>query len=568
MNLDIFKIEDKSGKLYKENFLQKNHIDEYNYIINWSFLNQLNDVPFKEKVYLAINSIKNIPICKNPNCNNRVKYKNSTLGYYDYCSNKCISSDPTVKKTKEEKSFLKYGTKAPAQSSSIKEKIINTNIEKYGFNSPIQNKQIKKKAANTLNNNWGVDNPAKSEYILEKRINSFKNNISQYKESFKKTSLEKYGVEHHWSNPDIHKKSIDFFYKSYKNRIVTKIQNSTNKDVIFIDFNKNDKTSLLFKCDKCSTEFEILTYQFYWRINNKRNICTKCYPISDNSSIAQKEIFNFIKENYIGDVIENDNKIINPYEVDIYLPQLKIGFEFNGLYWHSDKFKKSNYHFLKYKKSIENNIKLISIWEDDWTIKREICESIILNRIGNSNKIWARNTIIRMISYNDSKYFLDTCHLQGDCKSSIRIGLYYQDELVSLMTFSKLRISVGGKNKEGVWELTRFCNKLNTTVIGGASKLLKYFINMYNPIQIESYSDNMISNGDLYQKLGFNYSHTSNPSYWYVINNIRSHRFNWRKDKLIKLGYDKDKFEHEIMEENGYYRVWSSGNKKWIWNKN
>jgi hypothetical protein len=263
--------------------------------------------------------------------------------------------------------------------------------------------------------------------------------------------------------------------------------------------------------------------------------------------------------------------VIYPYEIDIYLPKLKIGFEFNGVWWHSNKFKNEKYHLEKIKHSENNNIKLYTIWEDDWNIKREICESFILNKLKKtSNKIYARKCKIKEISYNESKLFLDNNHLQGDCKSSIRLGLYYKNELVNIMTFSKLRLPLQkteeNRNKEKHYELTRYCNKINTNVIGGASKLLKYFINIYEPISIETYSDNLISDGNLYKKIGFKYSHTSKPGYWYLIDGIREHRFNWRKQKLIKLGYDKNKTEEEIMNELGFYRIYNAGNKKWILN--
>lgn len=84
-------------------------------------------------------------------------------------------------------------------------------------------------------------------------------------------------------------------------------------------------------------------------------------------------------------------------------------------------------------------------------------------------------------------------------------------------------------------------------------------------IQIETYSDNLISNGNLYKTLGFEYSHTSKPGYWYVVDGIREHRFNWRKQRLIKMGYDINKTEEEIMSEMGYYRIYNAGNKKWLY---
>jgi hypothetical protein len=458
----------------------------------------------------------------------------------------------------------KYGTKSPTQSMEIKNKIIKTNNEKYGGNSPMSSKKIQEKSKKTLLGNYGVDNPNKSEELIKKRIESFK--LSNYKETYKETSLLKYGTEHPWMNNDVHKKTIDFFYSSYRNRIESKIDINKFK---FIEFKKGITTNLLFNCTECDSNFDILPYQFYYRINNKVNICTNCFPISENASISQIELYNFITKNYNGKVILDCKNIINPYEIDIYIPELKLGFEFNGIWWHSDKFKNENYHLKKYESSIINDIQLVTIWEDDWVKNREICKSFILNKIGkSSNKIFARKCEIKEISYNDSRIFLDNNHLQGDCKSSIRIGLFYNSELVSLMTFSKLRLPLQrlekNRNKDKHYELTRFCNKINNNVVGGASKLLNYFNKKYLPIQVETYSDNLISNGKLYDKLGFTYSHTSKPGYWYVIDGIREHRFNWRKQKLIKLGYDVNKTEEEIMSELGYYRIYNAGNKKWI----
>ena len=565
MNLQIFKNPDPSGRMCKESFLLKNHMDEYQYVIDYCISNNILDISLKEKIYLCLNDMKSIPTCKNINCNNPVKFKNSTLGYYSYCSNRCVGSDPNVIKLKEQKSLEKFGTKTPAQSKEVKDKSMKTNQERYGHNSAMCLLETQEKSKKTLLKNYGVDNPSKSLPLIQRRVESFK--LSGYKESYRKTSTERYGVDHPWSNKDIHSKTIDFFYASYKSRIESKIDITKFR---FIGFQRGLSTSLMFNCIECNRQFDILTYQFYYRINSGVNICTNCFPISENASISQIEIYNFIKRNYNGDVILDCKNIINPYEIDIYLPDLKLGFEFNGVWWHSEKFKEENYHLKKYEMSNLNGVHLITIWEDDWVTNREICESFILNKLGKTkNRIYARNCEIKEINYNDSKNFLDSNHLQGDCKSSIRIGLFNNGELVSLMTFSKLRLPLQRKEKnrkkEGYYELTRFCNKINSNVIGGASKLMRYFTNKYLPIQIETYSDNLISNGGLYEVLGFEYSHTSKPGYWYVIDGIRSHRFNWRKQKLVKMGYDVNKREEEIMSELGYYRIYNAGNKKWIW---
>jgi hypothetical protein len=126
------------------------------------------------------------------------------------------------------------------------------------------------------------------------------------------------------------------------------------------------------------------------------------------------------------------------------------------------------------------------------------------------------------------------------------------------MTFGKGRNIMNGSNYE--WELLRFCNKINHTVIGGASKLFKHFINENNPNNIISYADIRWSEGSLYDILGFNYVKTSQPNYFYIINKKREHRYKFRKDILISEGFDSNKTEHEIMSERGYNRIYDCGN--------
>jgi hypothetical protein len=186
MNFEIFKSPDPSGRLSKESFISNNYPEEYSYIIDFCSKNDLNDLPFKEKVYLSVNKINRLPVCKNPNCSSLVSFRNSTLGYREYCSTKCLSSDPDIKKIKQQKSIQKYGTNTPAQSQVIKNKIIKTNLEKWGANSPMCDDGVRKKSKETLIKNWGVDNPSKSEELIEKRIESFK--LSDFKQNFKKTS--------------------------------------------------------------------------------------------------------------------------------------------------------------------------------------------------------------------------------------------------------------------------------------------------------------------------------------------------------------------------------------------
>ena len=134
------------------------------------------------------------------------------------------------------------------------------------------------------------------------------------------------------------------------------------------------------------------------------------------------------------------------------------------------------------------------------------------------------------------------------------------------MTFGEQRKSMGLKSKNNGYELLRFCNKLNTSVIGGADKLFKYFIKNYKPKEVISYADRSWSQGDLYKKLGFNFVRKTPPNYYYIIGNKKYYRFNFRKDKLIREGFDSLKSEHEIMLERKIYRIYDSGSLKMKYN--
>lgn len=290
--------------------------------------------------------------------------------------------------------------------------------------------------------------------------------------------------------------------------------------------------------------------------------CPKCIGII---SKPEKEITDFL--NIYTTTVNNSRKMLDGLEVDILIPENKLGIEYDGLYWHSNKFTESNSHINKTILARKKDIELIHIFDDDWRYKKDIVKSRLLNLIGKTHtKIYARNTIIKEVSSKECSKFLENNHLQGKIGAKVKLGLYYKDELISLMTFGGLRKNLGSTSKEGSYELLRFCNKLNTNVVGGASKLLKHFEKTYNPKQLISYADRNWSNGDLYEKLGFTFYHLSKPNYYYIVKNKRENRFKYRKDILVKEGFDKNKTEKEIMQERGYLRIYDCGSLKYIKN--
>ncbi len=130
------------------------------------------------------------------------------------------------------------------------------------------------------------------------------------------------------------------------------------------------------------------------------------------------------------------------------------------------------------------------------------------------------------------------------------------------MNFGNLRKNLGSSSNENEYELLRFCNKLNTTVIGSASKLFQHFIKNVKYSKIISYADIRWSKGKLYETLGFEYLRDSEVNYFYVIGQTRKNRFNFRKDILIsKYGCSPEDTEHNFCFNQGWYRIYDCGTK-------
>lgn len=279
-------------------------------------------------------------------------------------------------------------------------------------------------------------------------------------------------------------------------------------------------------------------------------------------SVQEQEVLDFISNNYKG-LIEKNVRLTTGVEFDIILPDLKLAIEYNGLYWHSDQHKDNKYHLNKTKIANSLGYTLIHIFENEWLLKQDIVKSRLLYKLGLiSNKIYARKCIIKDISSSDSEVFLNKNHIQGYATSSIRLGLEHNEELVAIMTFSKARFS-----NTAEWELVRYTNKLNTTVVGGASKLFAHFVKAYSPCSIISYADIRWNSGSLYSNLDFKWSHDSKPNYWYFKGKILESRIKYQKHKLqhILKTYDQTLTEYQNMCNNGYYRIFDCGNKVFLW---
>lgn len=284
-------------------------------------------------------------------------------------------------------------------------------------------------------------------------------------------------------------------------------------------------------------------------------------------SKSEKEVDNFLKSKNLK-TITSDKKLLKGLEVDIIIPELKVAIEYNGAYFHSEKFKDKKYHLKKTEELATQGYRLIHIWEPDWYKNKEIVKSM-LSHICNKteDKVNARDTILREISRVESVDFLEQNHLQGSAVGRVHLGLYYREELVQVMTFSKLRSITGREHKEGSFELLRSATKLNTLVRGGNSKLFKYFKENFNPKCILSFANRDWSNGNLYNKLDMQFTGYTPPGYFYVKSKIKYSRIQFQKHKLVKEGEDPSLTESEIMLNRGFMKVWDCGNYRYEWKK-
>ena len=589
MNIPDF--ETWSTKMQGETYLKK-HFPEFLQILNNLYPNIQT---IREKIYLYRNRLKEPGRCVV--CGNYTKYDGPSKGYRIYCSSKCCNNDNDKKNKTKFKMMEKYGVENPSQINEVKEKKKETCLKNYGVENPSQINEVKEKIKQTCLERYGVEYSLQSKEIqekikqtcLERYGEKYAIATKQTKEKIKQTFLENYGVEHPSQINKVKEKKKETCLKNYgvehpmlSKTIKDKAFNSYIKNYIkehedILSITKNDIGEKIYTClcddstcNLCEHRQYVISGSLYHSRNyQKITKCTIKNPIDEKTKDTSIELFvRNILDKYNVKYITN-KRIINNLELDIYIPSKNIGIECNGIYWHSDKVKSKDYHNNKYNYYKNNNIQLLSIWEDWIKMKPKIVESIICSKLGiYENKLFARKCEIRNVSYNECKDFLNKNHIQGNSNSSVRLGLYQNDVLKSVMCFSKKRRSmIGNKIKdESEWELTRFCTELNTIIIGGASKLLKYFIKQYNPASIISFASHDISNGSLYNKLGFVCTSEFNSSYWYIDEKtlIRYHRYVFRKSELIKMGYDKNLSEFDIMNNLQYYRIFDSGQSKYV----
>ena len=328
-----------------------------------------------------------------------------------------------------------------------------------------------------------------------------------------------------------------------------KVSNLVNNEYIFLDDYIDSYTPIRIRHNICNHIYKVSPNHFISKLTR----CPYCFRSASNQ---EKELFNFVCNLTDLRIIRNDRKVIYPYELDIYIPDKNLAIEFNGTLWHSLKYKDKNYHYNKSKLCEEKGIRLIHIWEYEWNDirQRPILENIIKNALGvNKNKIYARKCSIVIKQSSEMRDFFNSNNIQGFRPGKFAICLEYNNEIVMSYIFGHCFF---GKGKYEC-EVIRGATKLGYTVIGGASKIWKYFINNYNYSNCVYYVDYNYFNGNSLPYLGLEYI-TTQPSF----------KNYYLKEQVVR---NRDPLHHreiKALESNGLViPIYNSGTKVYLWNR-
>lgn len=409
--------------------------------------------------------------------------------------------------------------------------------------------EIIKKRSSTLKEKYGIN----SDEVLTSPFA-----IKSVQEKVKDTIKEKYGVD------NVFKLSKYRSNRTLWQKRSVEYQKTRGYDIEYIKNELNEYQILVHNGCKIHGDILVPLGVFNNRTkDNRKNdtiLCLDCNPFYSQTTTIENTIKCILDELNIA-YEQHDRTQINPFELDFYIPDFKIAIECNGFYWHAgeeNKYKHKN----KSKLCKDKGIRLLYFWEDTIRNKSEIIKNYLKSVFQLNEKIYARKCEIREVFSNEAKKFINANHLQGYVNSNIKLGLYYNNTLVEIMTFGKNRICTGIKPKENEYELYRFCSKGGLTVVGGAEKILKYFIQHYNPYKIITYSSNDISDGKIYEVLGFKFVKNTEVGYSYINRKTgeRKNRFSLRKDKIND---NSGRTADEILKEKGWLKCYNTGNKKY-----
>ncbi len=405
----------------------------------------------------------------------------------------------------------KYST----HPTAVQKRRSNTNIKKYGVSNPSIIPGSRQKAQETMLKKFGVRHACQNEDIKQKVIN---------------TTKHRYGVSNVMKSNDIQQKLEDSNLKKFG------VKNAMQSEIV----QEALKNSMMKKYG-VDNAFKSLEIQQKIKDNWKGG---------GYHSKPEQEIGEFIAS--LG--LEWKNGWINSTErrnLDIFIPSKNIAIEYNGLYWHSELNKPKHYHLEKTELAEKEGIRIIHIFEHEWNERKNQVKSYLQSALGvNKNIVYARKTEIRHVDKKEAAEFLNQYHILGKCGMKDAFGLYYENELLAMIT-----INIHHRQSKK-YVLNRYVGKTNYNVIGGLSRLVKTAVKKYGSLL--TWVDRRISDGTNWEKSGWIKEDVLKPDYFYYNpngNKVISKQM--RKKNLVKT--PKNMTEKEHAKIDGLLRVWDCG---------
>ena len=489
------------------------------------------------------------PVCKM--CGAPARFNRQLCAYSNYCSPKCQNNDPAVKAKHEATNIQKYGVANAAKSDQVKCKQAETTTQRYGATCFLATDAGKKKARETCMARYGVphsgmvpgSNALRRATMRARYGVDFPLQSKAMKDKFIETCTSRYGSPYPnvWKLKELVKQQRAEVYDGLQD-LFPSYEIQCTRDS-FMGLHEHENT---WKCLECGSVFKHYGVPF----------CS-----CQRKRVLETALLNLVKE-VRPDAIANVRDVLpDRKEIDVYVPALKLGFEFDGLYWHSELYHDKAYHIAKTEAAASVGVRLIHVFEDEWLLREDIVRAKISAMLGApQTAIAGRKCTVRELNRDVADTFLRANHIQGPAISaSVHLGLYSADSLVAVCTFGR----IGGH--PGWWYLERYATLRGFRVRGGCGKLLSYFTRAYKPELIRTFADRRWSVGGMYDALGFTMTGTVRPAYWYVKPNKqpihRVHRFNLRRDVLLnELGIpDNGEPESELAARCGYLRIWDCG---------
>ena len=483
-----------------------------------------------EQLFWVMNGLTTYPSCEGcgvsltsrqwkPFLTVKQRRDDRTSGYMRFCGRSCAYTHGTKKESYRRTCLEKYGVEHPMQAEEVVAKVKATNIDRYGTSNPMS---------------WTGE--------------KFLSTIEQ---------LHGTRVVRHFDG--VHEKITETKKKKTGELLVGKV---AELEKLFEARCISELPAELQRIDELDLEWQHTCGRKWFSGISYRGI-RPCPSCSSGTSRGEREVGAFLSE--LGLKWEGRRRdVIPPRELDIYLPEQRVAIEYDGTYWHSARFETRKRCLDKLERCEQEGIRLITLQEHLWVGRRELVKSRLRSILGHTDRAGARECKVVELDATASRAFLDEHHLQGAARATVHLGLERRGELLAVATFGAPRWS-----RQAGWELIRLAGRQGLTVQGGASKLLEAFRKKHTG-RLISYADRCWSTGNVYQRLGFKFSHNTTPSYWWIHHSLGAFsRYQTQKAKLPRLLSDLQKeFYPELSEEDnmrlaGFLPIYDRGNSAW-----